>query len=250
MPKEIPKIENSDQREKILAEYSRLMAEYKSQTEKVRKLEQKRTKKGADQALDFDIQETDKERHQTHLRLIDLARNLDKTKDDVLVDIIRWENSLKEFGLPEFSILKSSDIVDTEGFHSAIQFNIDEDSGKPSTPLPLDKPFDDYEFGKETYDGEAKRVLSESEILIVFSINPIEGYGDEEVKPEDYEKREKRAEALAEEVEGEYFDNYQGGYHGTSAHIIGVVIPKTSLEKVAGVIRDNPKRFRLGREFY
>ena len=95
-----------------------------------------------------------------------------------------------------------------------------------------------------------ERVLSENDILLVFSVVPIEDYGNEEIKPEDYDERVKRAEALANEIGGEYFEEYCGGYHDTSAKIIGVVIPKVRLEEVAGVIRDNPREFRLRNEFY
>lgn len=242
--------ESQDERERLLNEYGQQMGTYQRITKKVRALERRYPPGARDRATNFEITELDKERHQNHLRLIEIAEKLGKSKEDVFVDIIRWENSLEEYGLPEFSILKDSDIVDTETFHSAIQFNIEPRAGKPASPAPLDKAFGDYEFGKETYDGIARRVLKEDQILLVFSINPVEDYGDEEIKPDDFKEREKRAEALAGEIGGEYFDNYQGGYHGTSAHIIGVVFPKKDLEKVAGIVRNNPNKFRLGKEFY
>src|SRR3989344_1182361 len=239
--------ESRNEREQILGEYGQQMETYQSITKKVGSLERRYPPDTRDKAISFDILETDEDRHQNHLRLIETAKKLGKSKEDVLVDIIRWENSLQEYDLPEFSILKSSDIVDMQGFHSRIQFNIDNDKGKPALPTPLDKVFGDYEFGEKTYDGVVERVLSEDEILLVFSINPIEDYDGEEIEPDDFKEREKRAEALAHEIGGEYFDNYQGGYHETSAHIIGVVFPINDLEKVANVIRNNPEKFRLGK---
>lgn len=241
---------DQDQESQLLAEYVSGMESYQHTTKEVRALERRYPPNIRDQATLFKIQKMDEDRHQVHLELIEKAKKLGKDKNDVLIDIIRWENSLEEYELPEFSILKSSDIVDTQGFHSAIQFNINTDAGKPDFPTPLDKTFGNYEIGEKTYDGVTERVLQEDKILIVFSINPIEGYGDEEIKPFDFEQREERAQSLAEEIGGEYFDSNQGGYHGTSARIIGVVISKNDLEKVARIIRNNPKKFRLGKDFY
>ena len=229
--------ESRNEREQILGEYGQQMETYQRITKRVRSLERRYPPDSRDKAISFEILETDKGRHQNHLRLIETAKKLGKSKEDVLVDIIRWENSLQEYDLPEFSILKSSDIVDTQGFHSRIQFNIDEHKGRPASPTPLDKVFGDYEFGKETDEGVMEKVLSEDEILL---------FGEFLKSLE----REKRAEALAHEIGGEYFDNYQGGYHETSAHIIGVVFPINDLEKVANVIRNNPEKFRLGKDFY
>lgn len=241
--------ESRDEREQLLNKYKLQMETYQHLTQKVRALMRRYPPNIRDQAINFEITETDNDRHQNHLRLIEIAEKLGKSKEDVLIDIIRWENSLEEYGLPEFSILKSSDLVDTEGFHSAIQFNIDEGVGKPASPTPLDKVFGDYEFGEETYGGVARRVFPEDKILLVFSINP-KHYDEEEIKTEDFEERKKRAKALANEIAGEYFDNFQGDYHATSAHIIGVVIPIKDFGKIAGVIRNNPQKFRLGKEFY
>src|SRR3989344_3035228 len=168
--------ESRNEREQILGEYGQQMETYQRITKRVRSLERRYPPDSRDKAISFDILETDKDRHQNHLRLIETAKKLGKSKEDVLVDIIRWENSLQEYDLPEFSILKSSDIVDMQGFHSGIQFNIYEDERRPAPPTPLDRVFGDYELGEETYGGVAERVFRvfpEYKILIVFSINPI-----------------------------------------------------------------------------
>ncbi len=234
--------ESGSEKETAFKNYTNAMETYLRVTNKMRGLERRYPIGTRDSAINFEIMEMDKDRHQDHLKLIEIAKKLGKSKEDVLIDIIRWENSLADYGLPEFSILKSSDILDTQGFHSAIKFNIDEDLGRPLSPAPLNESAFGSDFGE--------RVFPEDKILLVFSINPIEGYGEDEIKPEDYEEREKRAEALAMEINGEYFDNVQGGYHATSAHIIGVVFPIKDLESVLGIIRNSPDKFRLGKEFY
>lgn len=236
------KIKQPDLKEQELGAYSTIMDSYHNLTQKLRALERHHPADARDNAIKFKITEIDKDRHNLHLKAVEIAEKLGKTKDDVLIDIIRWDNSLSEYGLPEFSILKNADIVETGGFHSAIQFNINETEGVPSEPTPLDKQFTDY--------GDKENVIEENEVLLLFSIVPVEGSGERRLQPEDYDKRDARAESLAKEVGGKYFNQSMGGYHATSADVIGVVIPKEKLQKVAEVIRDNPKKFRLGKEFY
>lgn len=234
--------------ELALRKYTAAMEVYQRITKKVRALERRYPQGVRDSEINAEIAVMDKERHQDHLELIKIAKSLSKSKEDVLIDIIRWENSLEEYGLPEFSILKSSDIVDTHGFHSAIAFNIDLRHGKPGAAKPLDEPFENYVFGGKPYRG-ATRVIPEDKILLVFSINPI-AHEFAETYPRDYQERVTRAEALAKEIGGEYFDHYDGAYHTTNTRIIGVVFPKKDLEKVLGIIRKNPGKFRIGKEFY
>lgn len=82
--------------------------------------------------------------------------------------------------------------------------------------------------------------------MFVFAIVPIENYGEEELDPRDYDERVKKADTLAKEVNGKVFEKRDSGYHEAYAKILGVIVPKKDLEKVAGIIRNNPDKYRLG----
>ncbi len=240
MPENLPAPE--DDKELALKEYASKMDVYHDLTNRMRQLEKRYPAERREEATNFEIQDIDKNRHDLHLEMLNIAKNLGKDKNDVLIDIVRWDNSLEEYGLPEFSILKSADVIDTGGFHSATQFNIDS-TGKPEKPTPLDRNFTDYPGGP---------AFSDDKVLIVFAVTAVVNYGDVEVRPNHYEERVERAHALAEyNIQGgEYFHGQMGGSHETSAYIEGVLIPKNKLEEVCSVIRNNPEKFRLGEEFY
>ncbi len=149
----------------------------------------------------------DQERHQIHLQLIELGAKLGKNKTDVLMDIIKEECSLEEFGLPEFSIKTEENEIN--------------------------------------WDTNA---LKQGEILLIFDITNCDE-GGAPMYEEDHEERKKRAEALIKEMGGRLIEETEGAYHET-VYYLGITLPKENLEKVAAIIRDNPKKFRLGKEFY
>ncbi len=220
-------------------QYADLIGAYKVKVSDIKKI-QRRVPQGV-AALDTEraLRVIDEERHQTHLKLIELGQKLGKAKDDVLVDIIRKDASLESYGLPEFSILSENDIIDTGYWHNPYHFNVN-----PSTRRPSKEDPPDY------YKEEGESVIKSDEVMFVFAIVPIENYGEDELVPPDYEERSKRATALAEEVGGRVFEERDSGYHEAYAKILGVIVPKIDLEKVATTIRDNPGSFRLKSEFY
>jgi len=256
-------------------EYKDLMNVYQRLTRDIKKLERKYPPERRDEASKFEILDIDKERHQTHLQLISIAEQLGKTKDEVIIDIIRWQKSLEEFGLPEFSILNSLDIIDTGPHYRGVQFNVTIYADRPTLynerQTVLDEPFweeaeipenkldrADYFKSKQFEKENFKPVIDDDEVLIVFSVYTITpkektsralGYLIEN-KPIDHEERIHRAEVLADRVGGKFFDKIQGSFHETDARVIGVVIPKKDVEKVAEIIRNNPTQFRLGDKFY
>lgn len=232
-----------ESKEAALDEYSQLLKEYQELNRKHRALGKRLGLEGTSEK----IQALDVHRHDVHKNLIELARKLEKTKNDVLIDIIRGENSLAEYGLPEFSILKSSELTIYEGEvgkgHRG-HFNVD-----LGTQHPKERTREEERYGMATWVYEKPGdFFGKDEILLVFCITPINIEGTQE--PSDYMERMKRAEALSKVVNGKFFKAEDSNYHDTSAEIVGVLIPKENIEHVASIIRDRPKKYRLGKEFY
>ncbi len=237
-------------------EYKNLMGDYQRLYREIIKLERKHPLERRDEAVQWEILEIDKERNQIHQKLNRIAEQVGRTKEDVIVDMVRWQKSLKEFGLPEFSVLDSGDMIESFGstyFNIALQLDRPQFHEKRETVLG--EPF---LKGSEDEEKHSKPVIADDELLIVFSINTIlpkfgypRGYGMlEEKKPFDYDERIARAKNLAKKTNGKFFINTQGSHHESDANVMGVVIPKKNLEKVAGVIRNDPEKFRLGEQFY
>lgn len=219
--------------------YLDLINVYQGKVGELKRLQRRVPRGAVDEEIGTAIRVVDQERHETHLKLIELGRQLGKSKDDVLVDIIRKDGTLDEYGLPEFSILTEDDIIDTGDWHNPYYFNVDPDARRPSREAP-----DSY------YKKGGESLIKSDEVMFVFAIVPIKNYGEDALDPEDYDERVKRAQALAEEVGGKIFEERDSGYHEAYAKILGVIVPKKGLEKVAATIRNNPNKYRIGNEFY
>ena len=185
--------------------------------------------------------ELDKDRHETHLQLLEMGHKLGKDQGDVLIDLIRQQRTLEEYGLPEFSILTEEDVLMGDDWHQSYYFNVDTVACLPN---------EGDKIGWDGNENEDKSLLSKDQFMLVFSIVPIENYGEDELEPDDYAVRLKRAKAFAENMGGKIFEQRDSSYHEASAKILGVIFPKKDVEKIAGTIRDNPEKFRLGKEFY
>ena len=103
-------------------EYKDLMNVYQRLYRDIIRLERKHPPERRDRAIQWEIMEIDKERNQTHRKLVSIAEQLGKTKEDVIVDMVRWQESLEEFGLPEFSVLDSADMIET--YVATLHFNL------------------------------------------------------------------------------------------------------------------------------
>jgi hypothetical protein len=230
---------NQESTKNIEDEYHNLINGYKGKVTKMKKLERKIPQGVVNEEIAAAIRIIDDERHEIHLKLLESGIQIGKNKNDVLVDIIRLDGTMEEYELPEFSILTENDIIDTGYWHNPYYFNVNPDLRRPNiTP-----------FSRRVQD-EGKSLLKSDEIMIVYSIVPIENYGEDELEPEDYEERIKRAHALAEAVGGRIFEERDTGYHEAEAKILGVIIPKNDLEKVAVMIKKNPDEYRIGQEYY
>lgn len=230
--------QNSKKLENITEGYSSLLGAYNRLHRKAKAFE-RRYPIPEDKEITERAIELDRERHEMHLKLLEMGENLGKSKNDVLVDIVRQDRTLEEYGLPEFSILKEDDIVETGDWHNPYYFNVDEEARLPSEG-------DEIKWARN----DGKNAISKDKFMLVFAIVPIENYGEDDLDPIDYQVRVKRAEKLAEEIGGKFFEERDSGYHEGSAKILGVILPKKDLEKIAGTIRGNPEKFRLGEEFY
>ena len=241
-------------------QYRGLLDEYREKFDEIKKV-QRRLLAGETQ-LGATLSILDADRHKLHLRLIEAAKKIGKDKEEVLVDIIRRERTLEEYGLPEFSILTSDDIVDTGDWHNRFVFNVDLKTRLPNAESLSEEKINERvpfrasgqeeklpnlgeEQEKPDYTDEPP---TDTEVMLVFDIVPIE-YDDKNWR-EDSVIRLRRAEALVKDMGGRIFDSEDSSYHEAYAHIVGVILPKKDLEKITAVIRNNPEKYRIGNEFY
>ncbi|KND51256.1 MAG: hypothetical protein ABA06_03030 [Parcubacteria bacterium C7867-001] len=221
--------------------YGRLLDTYSELYQRIQAHHRARTGL-ADETTQARLRVLEEKRHNLHLQLIALGSSLGKEKSDVLVDIIRDQRTLEEYGLPEFSILTENDIIEDGNWHNPYSFNIDSDEKGEGFLPGAPKRFIDAEE-------ESQRLIGPDKCIIVFSIDPVVDGGTTH-SPADIEARRRRAKALAESIKGEVIDMRDSEYHEAYAQILGVEIPKKDLEGVARIIRDNPELYRLKDEYY
>jgi hypothetical protein len=105
---------------------------------------------------------------------------------------------------------------------------------------------------------EDNRFFTKDDVLIVFEVALYEGkgmYHDEWVThaPDSY-AREHRMQALAEKLgtDTRWFSDAdpEEEFHAHRTSLGGVIIKKKDIEAAASLIRENPKLYRIGKEFY
>lgn len=201
------KPESDIEKKSLQQHYHNLLESYYGKFLELRKIQRKNPGGATDPEVKSSMQIIDRERHQVHLKLIEIGTKLEKDKNDVMLDILKSEGSLYDYNLPEFSIKTAEDELNNE------------------------------------------KLFQQDEVFLIFAITTMDAETDEMAPPEDYEERKKRAEGLAKEIAGRLVNGEEGSRH-ESVLLLGVVFPKKDLEHVAAIIRDNPKKFRLGKEFY
>jgi hypothetical protein len=212
----------------IQGRYSDLLGEYQRLYNKIKNLSQRQNNPN----LQDKLKALDDERHQTHLQLLDLGAQLGKDKESVFADIIRKNKTLDELGLPEFSILVENDIVE----HSEDRALLMSD--------------DDIRIHRPRFQN-AESLIPKDKCILVFDI--AEAQTDETgqfTNTVETGVKWERAEALARAIGGEVFSEQDSEFHDASVLIVGVMFPKKELEKVAAIIRDNPEKYRLKKEFF
>ena len=243
---------------KVLKEYREIMERYKAKVKEIRKIEKRSPGGLQNKEIASAIRLIDEERHNIHLELIDFGERLGKDKETVLIDIIRQDCTLEDFGLPEFSISTDEDIITTKDWHNPYYFNVDAKKRRPSKTSSTKGTTADYRWDRFRQEEamnnpiikESEEAIKYDEVMIVFAIVPVDNDGYDNKRPDDFSERQKRAQALAEAVGGKTFQAYDSAYHEGTAEILGVTIPKEDLEKVATIIRENPNKFRIGEQYY
>ncbi len=189
------------------------------------------------------------ELHSRHIQLSEAGEKLGKGEHDVIVDILRQEGNLESsgFGLPEFSLLTTDDIF---------MGNAGEEHFVPRNGVIPARTRRDMHV--TVGNDNDQRFFTKDDVLVVFEVTLYEGKGnfmDEWITyaPDSY-AREQRARALAQQLgtSTRWFDDAdpEYGFHAHSISLGGVVVKKKDLEHAAATIRDNPKLYRLGKEFY
>jgi len=189
----------------------------------------------------------DREVNHAHENLKDAGKIVGKNEYDIIVDILRQEGNLSEaFGLPEFCILTTNDVF------------LGNAGGEQFVPRGEKIPRRKLEnIPLKTGTDEDNRFFTKDDALIVFEVVLYEGKGsyyDEWVihAPDSY-AREHRARALAEKLDVHtrwFADAEEEMFHAHRISLGGVTIKKKDIGLVAATIRENPKLYRLGKEFY
>ena len=185
----------------------------------------------------YELIKLENQRHSIHLELEDIAKSLGKTKEDVLLDIMREKRTLTSAGLPEFSFLLPEGVLYTGDFHNPIRFNL----GSSAGPV-----YNEYT------ESEGDFVIPRDCVLLVYAIVPIRwpNYNQEiEEEPWDYEIRLRRAKELLKKVNGRFFEKRNSNFHSANVKVMGVVLPKENFLEILQQIKKN-KLLRIGDQFY
>ena len=94
-----------------LEEYDNLLREHDALLRKLRRLHRSVKAMAKDSEMMEKILEVDLKTNEAHVKLRSVARELGMTESDTLADILRLQNSLEGYGLPEFSIFNSYHII-------------------------------------------------------------------------------------------------------------------------------------------
>lgn len=234
-------LKSKTEREVNEEEYLGLLGAYDAKLKEIKKKEKRFQIGGADEESRRLVKFLDKERNEIHQKLKSVGEKIGKSELDILTDIIRQNKNLEQYGLPEFFLLDSNDI-------ESYEFNLDNNFEPKNIKLERDSTL--------------RRIMDQSSVVIPYAIGykSYDGYDPDDtddegqfVYPKDISVRTRRAYKLALEAGFlEVMDDMMDGpsFHESSAMIVGVVVPKTRLEEVLGIIRNNPEKFRIGEKFY
>src|SRR3989344_5698272 len=100
----------SAERKELKNKYAKLVKKYQQKFKEIKQLEHKHRAVLTDPDVRNEIQLVDAERHDIHLELSEVGERLGKNMTDVMVDLIRQQGNLEEFGLPEFAILTEDEV--------------------------------------------------------------------------------------------------------------------------------------------
>lgn len=226
--------------------YTNLLRKYLDRFKKIKLLE-RRARGVMDPETRTSIEIADQERHNIHLELLEVAKKIGKTKNDVIIDIIRHEGNLEEYGLPEFLLISPDDLDEYGNLVTSVDFTDGILKTRPER----------RSFATLEKQGEDKVGLEKDEVVIVYDTvsdtlrtSYGRGAGTPCVLPDSLLRIE-RGEKLAKEVGGKLvLLNDSAFFHSESLSVAGVAIPKSNLVSVAGTIRNNPEKFRIGKHFY
>ncbi len=185
------------------------LQEYHELFEKIRAL--RRSERAQfDDAMKEKILKLDRNRHEKHLELLAAGMKIGKDADAVMVDIIREQGDLSDYGLPEFAIMKD---------------------WESDTRLPEDSCLLLYDV---SYTRRDDRETS----------HDVEASDDYEVRRA---RAAALAERVHGRFHDEFNSRF---FHEVSTHFVGVIIPKNAVEDVAAIIRDHPDLYRIGEAHY
>ena len=195
------------------------------------------------------ISRMDKDRHELHLATIAMAVKLGKNEQDVLVDLVRKDKTLAEYGLPEFSIFNGYDIIDNGYWYKPFIV----DSGyviEQGEYLPdrRDNGIANIErimnYKLEGRNYEYKPMIPADSFMLAFSISALSALRlDSEIRID-------KATKLAKELDGQYISKCDSCYHEGYIRFTGVIFKNNRFEEVVNYIKNSGNKFRFGQEFY
>ena len=205
------------------------------------------------EGTDEKVQDLNERRHKVHLELLELGGKLGKNEDDVTVDIVRADDTLVDYGLPEFSIMTENDILQTGLDNIPVIFNVQSvKSDKGEVMLPGDNinPEEKAKIKRRLFAARRlESLIPHGHFFLAFAIVPTRG--NRRFILDDYDARFNRAKSLATELKGKFYDLMDEGWHANqTVAVLGVLFPNKDFNRVVAQIRNNPDKFRLGEEFY
>src|SRR3989344_7997494 len=230
----------SAERKELQNKYAKLVKKYQQKFKEIKQLEHKHRAVLTDPDVQNEIQLVDAERHDIHLELSEVGERLGKNMTDVMVDLIRQQGNLEEFGLPEFAILTEDEV---EWLQNG------------ATSLAIVRGNAEFENTPELFPRRESGILGGPQnILLVYDVCTHQ-FGDgyshrSQLLNPDSEIRADRMMQLAEATSAEPYHFFDGFSHGVNTSVSGLIIPKDQLEIIASLIRVHPERYRLQSEFY
>lgn len=246
-PDKIAAESSTERQERKTDAYTTLLDNYQRVANEMRKLSRRFAGNVTDPEVDASMRVLDNERHHIHLQLLDEAKMHNQSESDVLTDILRREGSLEEYGLPEFAIMTHEDFNDGD-------FNVADDGRIKRPKIPKEVGVDAVEHVVEDDGWHDEDRPTKDEVLLVYSTGPerFTTYVDAGIAiwPRDFVTRLNRARALADAIHSRMTMPRNGDFHDASINVMGVIIKKSEIEKVASIIRNADDTYRIGEKHY
>lgn len=217
------------EREENFYNYQNLLTQYGDVWNRIKRLERGYKTALTDTEVGTAIRVLDEERHNVHLKMLETAAKIGKSKGEVTADILNQEGNLAEFGLPEFALYQPDK---NERF--------------------IEEP--DNALAKEYFKSRRTLIDKNKYSYLMFAIGDRTIGNEESPRPKIprlyFDLRHKKELELADELHLAAFRFNDEFAHLCDQTIYCVRVPDDQLEKVAVFINSQQERFRIREDFF